>query len=73
MTTLSMAALLTFCNPHVYLDTVVLIGTVSLQFEGAAKIAFVAGAITASFTFFTGLDIVQWHCQELCKVKMRGA
>ena len=55
MTTLSMAALLTFCNPHVYLDTVVLIGTVSLQFEGAAKIAFAAGAITASFTFFTGL------------------
>ncbi len=35
--TLAMAAVLTFGNPHVYLDTVVLIGTVSLQFENAAK------------------------------------
>ena len=39
MTTLAMAAVLTFGNPHVYLDTTVLIGTVSLQFEDAAKIA----------------------------------
>ena len=29
-TTLGAAALLTFINPHVYLDTVVLIGTISL-------------------------------------------
>jgi len=55
MTTLAMAAALTFGNPHVYLDTMVLIGTVSLQFEDTAKIAFVVGAATASFVFFTGL------------------
>ena len=55
MTTLAMAAVLTFGNPHVYLDTMVLIGTVSLQFEDAAKIAFGVGAATASFVFFTGL------------------
>lgn len=55
MTTLAMAAVLTFGNPHVYLDTMVLIGTVSLQFEDAAKIAFAVGAATASFVFFTGL------------------
>ena len=53
--TLAMAAVLTFGNPHVYLDTVVLIGTVSLQFENAAKIAFALGAVSASFVFFTSL------------------
>ena len=51
-TSLTMAAILTFGNPHVYLDTVVLIGTVSLQFEGMAKIAFAVGAMTASLVFF---------------------
>ena len=53
--TLAMAAVLTFGNPHVYLDTMVLIGTVSLQFEAQAKIAFAVGAATASFVFFAGL------------------
>ena len=52
MTTLAMAALLTFGNPHVYLDTMVLIGMVSLQFEDIDKIAFTVGAATASFMFF---------------------
>ena len=55
MTTLAMAAMMTFGNPHVYLDTMVLIGTVSLQFEDTAKIAFAIGATTASFVFFAGL------------------
>ena len=52
---LAVAAVLTFGNPHVYLDTVVLIGTVSLQFNDATKIAFTAGAITASLVFFSAL------------------
>ena len=52
---LAVAAVQTFGNPHVYLDTVVLIGTVSLQFNGATKIAFTAGAITASLVFFSAL------------------
>ena len=55
MTTLAMAAVLTFGNPHVYLDTMFLIGMVSLQFEDTEKIAFAGGAIIASFVFFTGL------------------
>jgi len=37
------------------LDTIVLIGTVSLQFESAAKIAFACGAASASFIFFSVL------------------
>lgn len=52
---LTTAAVLTFGNPHVYLDTVVLIGTVSLQFDGMEKIAYGAGAATASFVFFFSL------------------
>ena len=55
ITTLAIAAALTFGNPHVYLDTVVLIGMVSLQFEDSAKIAFAVGAATASFVFFIAL------------------
>ena len=52
---LTTAAMLTFGNPHVYLDTVVLIGTVSLQFHGAEKLAYGAGAATSSFVFFFAL------------------
>ena len=45
---------LTFLNPHVYLDTVVLLGTISTQFPGAEAI-FAAGAATASMLFFFSL------------------
>ena len=51
--TLGVAALLTFGNPHVYLDTVVLLGTLSLQYLGADRVAFGLGAVMASLTFFT--------------------
>ena len=54
-TSLGAVAALTFINPHVYLDTVVLIGTISLQFSGVNKLAFGAGAATASFVFFPAL------------------
>jgi len=49
------AAVLTFGNPHVYLDTVLLIGTVSVPFTGADKLAFATGAASASFLFFFAL------------------
>ena len=54
-TTLMSAAILTFANPHVYLDTVVLLGTISMKFEFLARVAFGLGATTASFLFFFGL------------------
>ncbi|WP_386625684.1 LysE/ArgO family amino acid transporter [Sulfitobacter geojensis] len=44
---------LTFLNPHVYLDTVVLIGSISAQYPD--KLAFGGGAFLASFTFFFAL------------------
>jgi len=50
--TISVAAVLTFLNPHVYLDTMVLIGSISQQFSGYYKITFTLGAILASFVFF---------------------
>ena len=53
--TLSLLAVLTFANPHVYLDTVVLIGSVSQQFPGNIKVAYVLGASLASFVFFFSL------------------
>lgn len=46
---------LTFLNPHVYLDTVVLIGGLSAQYKDTARMAFGAGAIAASFIWFFGL------------------
>jgi L-lysine exporter family protein LysE/ArgO len=45
---------LTWLNPHVYLDTVVLIGSISTQFD-EGKGLFAAGAMLASFVFFFSL------------------
>ena len=45
---------LTWLNPHVYLDTVVLIGSISTQFE-QTKLYFALGVITASWFFFFSL------------------
>lgn len=45
---------LTFLNPHVYLDTVVLLGTLASQ-QGDARWRFGAGAATASLVWFFGL------------------
>jgi len=41
----------TWLNPHVYLDTVVLLGSISTQFSTQIT-AFTLGAVTASFVFF---------------------
>jgi L-lysine exporter family protein LysE/ArgO len=45
----------TFLNPHVYLDTVVLVGGISSRYIGAGKLAFALGAMTASFVWFFSL------------------
>ena len=45
----------TWLNPHVYLDTIALIGAVSTQYNGGDKIVFGIAASTASFIFFFGL------------------
>jgi len=55
VSTLSFLVVLTFANPHVYLDTVILIGSVSQQFPGNTKFAYALGASIASFVFFFSL------------------
>lgn len=47
---------LTWLNPHVYLDTVVLLGSVARGWPGQGA-AFAAGASIASFTFFFSLAL----------------
>jgi len=46
---------LTFLNPHVYLDTVVLIGAISARHAPPADVAYGAGAAAASALWFFGL------------------
>ena len=43
---------LSLLNPHVYLDTVVLIGSIGVQESDQARPFFTAGAILASFVWF---------------------
>jgi L-lysine exporter family protein LysE/ArgO len=52
--TLATCLALTWLNPHVYLDTVVLLGTISTRFPGR-EVSFAAGAMTGSFLFFFSL------------------
>lgn len=53
---LAQAAAFTLLNPHVYLDTVLLVGSVGAQQPaGAARVAFAVGASGASLLWFTGL------------------
>lgn len=42
----------TFLNPHVYLDTVILVGSLAAPFEGERKLSYGIGAASASFTWF---------------------
>lgn len=54
--TLATCLALTWFNPHVYLDTLVLIGSVASQYaEGTARLTFGIGAVSASFVFFFAL------------------
>jgi L-lysine exporter family protein LysE/ArgO len=52
---LAQAAAFTLLNPHVYLDTVLLVGAVGGRFPVAAQPWFVAGAALASAAWFTAL------------------
>jgi len=45
----------TYLNPHVYVDTLLLIGGASSSYTGDDKVMFGIGAATASFVFFFSL------------------
>ena len=49
--TLAMCFALTWLNPHVYLDTLMLLGAISTRFPGQ-EVSFASGAMTGSFAFF---------------------
>ena len=53
LATLGTVLALTWLNPHVYLDTVVLLGSISAQYED--RLIFALGAICASFAFVFSL------------------
>jgi L-lysine exporter family protein LysE/ArgO len=53
---LTTALALTWLNPHVYLDTVLLLGSIAGT-HGADRWWFAAGACTASALWFTGLGV----------------
>jgi len=52
---LSLVLALSLLNPHVYLDTVVLLGAIGGQQAGLAKLWFALGAMSASVAWFLAL------------------
>ena len=56
---------ITYANPHVYLDTVILLGSISINFD--SKILFGLGAICASFIFFFGLGYFSNYLSKYMK------
>ncbi len=53
--TLAQAAAFTLLNPHVYLDTVLLVGAIGTAQPPAQRALFFLGAISCSLLWFTGL------------------
>ena len=58
---------ITYANPHVYLDTVVLLGSISVNFDN--KFYFGLGAIVASFVFFFTLGYFSKFLSKYIKSK----
>jgi L-lysine exporter family protein LysE/ArgO len=49
-------------NPHVYLDTVVLLGAVGSSLALGHRVAFAAGAMSASLLWFSALGLLARRC-----------
>ncbi len=49
------AAGFSLLNPHVYLDTVVVLGGLAAQYDGADRVLFAVGAMSASVIWFAGI------------------
>jgi L-lysine exporter family protein LysE/ArgO len=58
-------AAITWLNPHVYLDTVVLIGSMGARQHGWLKAVFVLGAASASLAWFAALALAGRRLQGL--------
>lgn len=62
---LSTLAVLTLFNPHVYLDTVLLVGSIGAREDGALKWVFVLGAACASLVWFAALALAGRRLQRV--------
>lgn len=62
---LSALAVITLLNPHVYLDTVVLVGSIGARQEGNLKWMFVLGAACASLVWFALLSVAAQRMRHL--------
>ncbi|MFW7522700.1 LysE/ArgO family amino acid transporter [Vibrio ostreicida] len=51
------ALAVTLLNPHLYLDTLVILGAIGGQFNGQEKMDFTIGSISASFVWFFTLSM----------------
>jgi L-lysine exporter family protein LysE/ArgO len=64
---IAFSASVSLLNPHAIMDTVGVIGTSSLQYNGAEKIAFALACILVSWVWFTGLAVAGRITGELDK------
>lgn len=62
---LSALAVITLLNPHVYLDTVVLVGSIGARQQGHLKWLFVLGAACASLIWFASLSFAAQRMRTL--------
>lgn len=51
------ALAVTLFNPHLYLDTIVILGSIGGQFSETDRLSFAVGSISASFIWFYGLSM----------------
>ena len=62
---------LTYLNPHVYLDTVILLGSIGSGYPGDEQVFFTIGACLASFMWFSSLGFgARWMAPILLKPKV---
>ncbi|MDO6653736.1 LysE family transporter [Colwellia sp. 1_MG-2023] len=65
--------IVTFLNPHAYIDTVMVIGSVGGQYTGQEKIYFLIGAITGSIVWFSTLALTASKLSvQLSKPKVKS-
>lgn len=65
---IAQAAAFTLLNPHVYLDTVLLVGSVGAQHSADMQPIFIAGACSASALWFAGLGFgARWLAPVFAK------
>lgn len=59
---LGIVVAMSLLNPHVYLDTVVLLGAVGSSLAAGHRVSFAAGAMTASLLWFSALGLGARRC-----------